>query len=143
MSRQDLKSVLAQMQSFNIPGFDQMIGELKDPSLAPNALERSRAIAHNARLLTDRLQTMHNAFRVNPDEVTDYMTNKSHFSGPEWDTMEKVRRELGAYTDSLISDIEGDTFDESAALEAQKPKKPKKDKARSKLGGGRKGWIAS
>ncbi len=143
MSRQDLKSVLAQMQSFNIPGFDQMIDELKDPSLAPNAVERSKAIAHNARLLAERLQTMHAAFRVNPDEVANYMTNKSHFTGPEWETMEKVRLELSAYTQSLVAEIEGDTFDEAAALAAEKPKKPKKDKARSNLQGGRKGWIAS
>lgn len=145
MARQDLKSILAQMESFNIPGFREMIEDLKDPALAPNASERAKAIGHNAQLLADRLETMHKMFRVNPDEVADYMTNRQHFTGPEWETMETMRRELSKYTQGMIAEIEGDdSKGETAAVERpQKPAKPKKPKSHSKLQGGRKGWIAS
>lgn len=145
MAQQDLKSILAQMESFNIPGFREMIEDLKDPALAPNANERAKAISHNAELLADRLETMHKMFRVNPDEVADYMTNRQHFTGPEWETMENMRRELSKYTQGMIAEIEGDESKGVAvvAKQKEKPAKPKKTKTHSKLQGGRKGWIAS
>lgn len=144
MARQDLKSILAQMESFNIPGFREMIEELRDPALAPNASERTKAIRHNAQLLTDRLETMHAMFRVNPDEVTDYMTNRRHFTETEWETMETMRRELSGYTQGMIAEIEGrESRQEVLPERREKPAKPKKQKPHSKLQGGRKGWIAS
>lgn len=144
MNQADLKSILAHMQTFNIPGFKQLLGDLKDPSFATRPQDKLKAIHHNMELLQDRLNAIQTFMGTQAAEVTDYMREKRHFSEGEWKALKKVRKDLTAYWEKVDGDLKnGNQIPIDENYETKKGEKKPRSPLAHKPKGGRKGWIAS
>lgn len=142
MKQHDLLTILSQMQIFNIPGFAQLLSNLKDPLLPVHVKGKMKSIDHNIDVLKERLHAMQASFGVRADEVNDYMANLNHFTEQEQKVIANVERELGKYWRSLTSDLTGKASDVSGGSES-KSQRGKKIKSGAKPQGGRRSWIAS
>lgn len=142
MEYRDLKTILSQMQAFEIPGFSQLLKDLKDPLVSTHFKAKMKSIDHNITLLKDRLQTMQSVFKVQPDEVNRYMANPHHFSEQEQKVIANVEQELHSYWKKMSVDL----MDQNQGVKKKiSPRTDEKraDKPTSKPRGGRKGWLAS
>ncbi len=142
MKQHDLLTILSQMQIFNIPGFAQLLSNLKDPLLPVHVKGKMKSIDHNINVLKERLQAMQASFGMKAGEVNDYMANPTHFTEQEQKVIANVERDLGKYWRSLNSDLAGKTSDLSGESDL-KSQRVKKTRSGAKPQGGRKGWIAS
>lgn len=144
-----LKQALMKLQgAFALPGFSDIVDQLKDPLEFKDPEERAAAIEENIALLQKQMKKMEEQWGIDISSSKEFMENPGHFTREEWEILKLLSYDLEDYTHDVIEEFgesspgkEGEAAPLKKSPEAKSGKKKKGKKKPPDMKGGKSGWI--